>query len=92
MKKILFTTLFTALSLFTIAQYNISFTSNVKYGKAYMAYYMGKNLNVQDSANILANGMVKFTKKEKVPGGIYTIVFGNNKFSSDFLLPMQRLK
>ncbi len=51
-----------------------------------MAYYMGKNLNVQDSSNILPNGTVKFTKKEKVPGGIYTVVFGNNKFSSDFLL------
>lgn len=51
-----------------------------------MAYYMGKNLNVQDSSNILPNGTVKFTKKDKVPGGIYTVVFGNNKFSSDFLL------
>lgn len=58
-----------------------------------MAYYMGKNLNVQDSANVSPTGTVIFTKKEKVPGGIYTIVFGNNKFSSDFLLsPNARLK
>ena len=69
-----------------MAQYDISFSSNVRYGKAYMAYYMGKNLNVQDSASILNSGTVRFVNKEKVPGGIYTIVFGNNKFSADFLL------
>jgi thiol-disulfide isomerase/thioredoxin len=86
MKKFLFTLTFFALSFSSMGQYDISFSSNVRYGKAFMAYYMGKNLNVQDSAIIPSSGTVRFVNKEKVPGGIYTIVFGNNKFSADFLL------
>ncbi len=86
MKKILVTGSLCIACMCALAQYDINFSSNVRYGKAYMAYYMGKALNVQDSGIISPAGTVRFLKKEKVAGGIYSIVFGNNQFSSDFLL------
>ncbi len=79
--------LFTCLSLSALAQgYNIQFSSNAPYGKAYLAYYMGRNLSVQDSAEVAKTGKVQFKGKALLPPGIYTIVYANKSFSSDFLI------
>ena len=66
--------------------YQIQFKSNVANGTAYLTYYMGKNLNIQDSAVISKAGIASFAGKAQLPGGIYAIVFGNKKYSIDFLL------
>ncbi len=66
--------------------YKIQFSSNVKYGQAYLTYYLGKNLNVVDSVPVSPAGTATFSSAKKVPGGIYAIVFGNKKFTIDFLM------
>lgn len=91
MKKITILLLFITGSVFAKAQgYDISFKSNVHYGKAYLAYYMGSALSVQDSATISKDGLVTFKNEKKLPGGIYAIVYGNKKYSSDFLLDKEQ--
>lgn len=55
-------------------------------GLAYLTYYYGKNMNVQDSAIVNANGIAIFEGKEKLTPGVYSIVFpGKNKLY-DFLV------
>ncbi|MEO5649863.1 MAG: DUF4369 domain-containing protein, partial [Ginsengibacter sp.] len=57
-----------------------------KSGLAYLTYYYGKNMNVEDSAVVNSKGVAIFQKKEKIPPGVYSIVFpGKNKFY-DFLV------
>ena len=70
--------------------YNISFKSNVNYGQAFLTYYSGKNLNVQDSAAINKQGVAVFKNSTSLPGGIYAVVFGDKKFSSDFLVDKEQ--
>jgi thiol-disulfide isomerase/thioredoxin len=57
-----------------------------KSGIAYLTYRMGKNLNVADSAAMGARGLAVFKGKEKLPGGIYVVVFPGKRISMDFLL------
>ncbi len=71
---------------FGASAYQISFKSNVTYGKAYLVYYSGSNLVLQDSAVITPSGAAIFKTDKKLPGGIYSIVYGNNRYSSDFLI------
>ncbi|HJY21708.1 MAG TPA: DUF4369 domain-containing protein, partial [Hanamia sp.] len=57
-----------------------------KSGLAYLTYYYGKNMNIEDSAIVNSKGIAIFQKKEKIPPGVYSIVFpGKNKFY-DFLI------
>lgn len=87
MKKNIFLLIFVSAASFAQAQgYSINFKSNVRYGQAYLAYYMGTALGVQDSAVINKEGTVHFKGATNLPGGIYTIVYGDKKFSSDFLI------
>ncbi len=61
-------------------------TPNFKSGLAYLTYYYGTNINIEDSAFINAKGTAVFTKNKKLPPGIYSIVFpGKNKLM-DFLV------
>jgi len=55
-------------------------------GIAYLAYYMGKNLNAADSGAVSNKGVVVFKGKEKLPGGIYSIVYPGKGASADFLI------
>jgi thiol-disulfide isomerase/thioredoxin len=60
-------------------------TPNYKNGLAYLTYYYGKNINIEDSAIISDKGVAVFEKNEKLLPGVYSIVFpGKNKLF-DFL-------
>ena len=61
-------------------------TPNYTGGLAYLTYYYGKNINIEDSAIISDNGVAVFEKNEKLLPGVYSIVFpGKNKLF-DFLV------
>jgi hypothetical protein len=61
-------------------------TPDYKSGLAYLTYYYGKNMNVQDSAIVNPKGVAIFQGKEKLQPGVYSIVFpGKNKLF-DFLV------
>lgn len=59
-------------------------------GIAYLAYYMGKNLNAADSAAVSNKGMAIFKGSTKLPGGIYAIVFPGKNASADFLMDKEQ--
>ena len=61
-------------------------TPNFKDGLAYLTYYYGKAMNVEDSAVINNKGEAVFQKSETLLPGVYSIVFpGKNKLF-DFLV------
>jgi thiol-disulfide isomerase/thioredoxin len=61
-------------------------TANYQAGLAYLTYYYGKSINIEDSAIINEKGMAVFEKNEKLLPGVYSIVFpGKNKLF-DFLV------
>lgn len=87
---------FSTLILFLIAfvaksQYQVTLqTSNYKSGLAWLTYYYGKNINVEDSALVNAKGVAVFKKSQKLQPGIYSIVFpGKNKLV-DFLVDKEQ--
>src|SRR5665647_2779826 len=87
---------FSILSLFFIAcsaksQYQVTLqTPNYKSGLAYLTYYYGKNINVEDSALVNSKGIAVFKKNQKLQPGIYSIVFpGKNKLV-DFLVDKEQ--
>ena len=53
---------------FDAAAYEISFKSNYPGGYAYLTYYFGKNLNIEDSSLIDAEGKALFKKTRHYPG------------------------
>jgi thiol-disulfide isomerase/thioredoxin len=60
-------------------------------GIAYLTYYYGKNINIEDSAVVNNKGVVIFQKKEKLLPGVYSIVFpGKNKLF-DFLVDKEQI-
>ena len=61
-----------------------------KEGTAYLIYYYGKNMNIQDSAQLNSKGIAVFQNKEKLLPGVYSVVFpGKNKFY-DFLVDKEQ--
>ncbi len=78
--------------LFSNAQkYKVTLqTPDYKSGLAYLTYYYGKNMNVQDSAIVNSKGIAVFEGQEKLPPGVYSIVFpGKNKLY-DFLVDQEQ--
>ncbi len=69
------------------SQYQVTLqTPNYKSGLAYLTYYYGKNINVEDSAMVNSKGVAVFKKNQKLPPGIYSIVFpGKNKLVDFFV-------
>lgn len=60
-------------------------------GIAYLIYYYGKNMNVEDSAAVSAKGTAIFQKNEKIKPGVYSVVFpGKNKLY-DFLIDKEQI-
>lgn len=60
-------------------------------GIAYLIYYYGKNMNVEDSAVVNSKGIAIFQKKENLQPGVYSIVFpGKNKLF-DFLVDKEQV-
>ncbi len=83
--------IFLLVSCIANAQYQVTLqTPNYKSGLAYLAYYYGKSMNVEDSAFINNKGIAVFKKNQKLPPGIYSIVFpGKNKLL-DFLVDKEQ--
>jgi len=69
------------------SQYQVTLqTPNYKSGLAYLTYYSGKNINVQDSAIVNNKGIAVFKKSQTLLPGIYSIVFpGKNKLVDFFI-------
>lgn len=61
-----------------------------KKGIAYLTYYMGSNLNVADSATVSKTGTAIFKGKQKLPGGIYVIVFPGKNLRTEFLIDKEQ--
>ncbi|MGB0805139.1 MAG: redoxin domain-containing protein [Salibacteraceae bacterium] len=80
MKKILFS-LF-AISLFSgvHAQHNFTFKiDGLSDTTVYLANYFGGKLYYNDTADVDANGVAKFIGEDTKPGGIYALIYPDNK-------------
>ena len=89
-KLVLIALLFT--SIITNAQgYKITLKSNYKTGLAYLTYYLGKDLILQDSAATANNGVAIFKNKANLMPGIYSIVFPGKRLSTDFLIEKEQI-
>ena len=92
MKIIFVVTVFLAASVFSSAQgYKVTVQApDYNSGIAYLTYYYGKNINIEDSAVVNNNGIVLFQKNEMLLPGVYSIVFpGKNKLF-DFLVDKEQ--
>ena len=70
--------------------YEIKFKSDCTEGYAYLTYYFGNNLNIEDSAAINNKGEALFKKDKVLPGGIYAVVYNDKKISTEFLVDKQQ--
>ncbi len=94
MKRILIIPLLILLStLSPFAQgYKVTLqTSNYTSGIAYLTYYYGKNINVEDSEVVNNKGIAVFQKKEKLQPGVYSIVFPGKDKLFDFLVDKEQI-
>ncbi|MEQ1553158.1 MAG: thioredoxin-like domain-containing protein [Ferruginibacter sp.] len=91
MKKNILVVILTSLSFNLFAQgYTISLKSNYKYGLAYLTYYMGKDLMLQDSAAVNNKGVALFKGATKLPPGIYSLVMPGKRLTTDFLIDKEQ--
>ncbi len=91
MKKLL--SFFTAVLFVFVAGaqgYNIKLQSNYKAGIVYLTYYMGKDFILQDSSAVSNTGVAVFKGPQKLPGGIYVIVFPGKRLTADFLVDKEQ--
>ena len=58
---------------------------------AYLTYYYGKNINIEDSAFISDKGIAVFQKNEKLLPGVYSIVFPGKNKMFDFLVDKEQV-
>ena len=70
--------------------YQINLQSNYKAGIVYLTYYMGKNFILQDSASVSITGKSIFKSSQKLPGGIYVLVFPGKRLTADFLMDKEQ--
>lgn len=70
--------------------YTINLQSNYRSGIAYLTYYMGKDLLLQDSAAVSNTGLAVFKSAKKLPAGIYAIVFPGKRITTDFLVDKEQ--
>ncbi len=84
--------LFTAVSNTHAQGFKVTLqTPDYKSGLAYLTYYYGKNINVEDSALLTDKGIAVFQKNKKLLPGVYSIVFpGKNKLF-DFLVDKEQI-
>lgn len=66
-------------------------TPNYTSGIAYLTYYYGKNINVEDSEFVNNKGVAVFQKKEKLQPGVYSIVFPGKDKLFDFLVDKEQI-
>jgi thiol-disulfide isomerase/thioredoxin len=92
--KLFFSFLFVLLSFsFANAQgYKITLHApQYKDGLAYLTYYYGKNMNVQDSAIVNSKGVAVFEGKDKVLPGVYSVVLPGKSRLLDFLIANKQI-
>jgi thiol-disulfide isomerase/thioredoxin len=70
--------------------YQINLQCNYKAGLAYLTYYQGKNLALQDSALVGKTGAAVFKGKQNLPAGIYSVVFPGKRLTTDFLIEKEQ--
>jgi len=70
--------------------YHITLQSNYRSGIAYLTYYLGKDLRLQDSAAVSSKGTAVFSSDKKLPPGIYAVVFPGKRYSADFLIEKEQ--
>jgi thiol-disulfide isomerase/thioredoxin len=91
----LFLSFFLFVFAFTIADaqgYKVTLnTPQYKSGLAYLTYYYGKNMNVQDSAIVNSKGVAVFEGKDKILPGVYTIVLPGKTKLFDFLIAKKQI-
>jgi thiol-disulfide isomerase/thioredoxin len=85
--------IFLTVSSASIAQgYKVTLqTPNYNSGIAYLTYYYGKNINIEDSAVVNNKGVAVFQKKEKLQPGVYSIVFPGKNKMFDFLVDKEQV-
>ena len=91
--KIIFvlTALFSTISGFSQG-YKVTLQApQYKGGLAYLTYYYGPTLNIQDSALLNASGTAVFQKKQTLLPGVYSIVFPGKAKVYDLLIGNERL-
>ena len=88
MKVFILTTVLAAFSLGAAAQhFKVTLkTPNFKDGLAYLTYYYGKSLNIEDSSLVNGDGVAVFEKNETLLPGVYSIVFPGKTKMLDFLV------
>ncbi len=88
MRKI-FAVSFLFISFFSVYAQGYTVTLHTKSfnkGLAYLTYYYGANINIQDSAFINNKGVAVFKNNKPLPPGIYAVVFpGKNKILDFFV-------
>ena len=87
--------LFFAASVFTTLGFTQGYQVTLlapqyKSGIAYLTYYMGANLNVEDSAAVSNTGIAIFKGTKKLSGGIYIIVFPGKRLRTEFLIDKEQ--
>jgi thiol-disulfide isomerase/thioredoxin len=60
-------------------------------GLAYLTYYYGKNMNVQDSAIVNSKGVAVFEGKNKILPGVYSVVLPGKTKLFDFLIANKQI-
>ena len=60
-------------------------------GLAYLTYYYGKSMNVEDSAIVNSKGVAVFQGKDKVLPGVYSIVLPGKTKLFDFLIANKQI-
>ncbi|MFC4263119.1 DUF4369 domain-containing protein [Ferruginibacter yonginensis] len=92
MRKVFYIFLLLFISNAIAAQgYKITVTSQHKSGIAYLVYYMGSKLNIQDSVAVPNSGTFVFKGATKVQPGIYAVVFPGKRMQTDFLIDNAQL-
>lgn len=61
-------------------------TPNFKSGLAYLTYYYGANINIEDSALINDKGIAVFKNNKTIQPGIYSIIFPGKAKLVDFFI------
>jgi hypothetical protein len=93
MKIFISVAIFLAVSTTSIAQsFKVTLQApDYNSGIAYLTYYYGKNINIEDSGVVSNKGIIVFQKKEKLQPGVYSIVFPGKNKMFDFLVDKEQV-
>ncbi len=91
MKRVLPFCILYIISYAAKSQYHVTLQiPNYKSGMAYLTYYYGKNINIEDSAVVNSKGVAVFKKNNNLQPGIYSIVYPGKDKLIDFLVDKEQ--